>query len=329
MTSDNNSSYRPPSPDESAIFIVITSIFLLLVQVTRAEQILDLRPISQVATPYILLKDIVSAPEMMPRSWADREVIESPEPGKSTDIPISQIAFALQKYPDMNTVTLRGQMQMTVGRSIDTLSKDEINTLIINYIDKSTEFESVKSLDVAIDNKISLPETLNKEKCLITGFKKLEDNFHYAFTLSYPDSSAKEVSAEITAIIKPLRKAWVARHALQRGHMLRKEDLYLKHISTDLDVDYISENDSFENLEISRSLRADEPVARSSLLEMMCAQKGDIINVRAEKGALNITLKARAMTHGRKGEQIICINEQSKKRLSATLVAPKEARLQI
>lgn len=329
MTLQKHSSYRPSTPEESALFIVITSIFLLLVQASKADQILDLRSQSQVATPFVLLKDIVSAPETMPATWAEREVMQAPEPGQSTDIPITQIAFALQKYPDMNTVTLRGQMQMTVERNIQSLSADETISLIKAFIEGSDNFEPLNTLDVKIDESIKQPATIDTGKCKITDCRELEDKFHYSFTLSYPVSSTKNETISIAATVKPLRKAWVARHALQRGHVLREEDLYLKPIAADLDVDYISEKDSFVDREISRSLRPDEPVARSSLLEIMCAQKGDIINVRAQKGQLSITLKAKAMTPGRKGEQIICINEQSRKRLSATLVAPKEASLQI
>lgn len=329
MTTENKSPWLPSSPEENTMLVIITSIFLVLASSVKGDQILDLLPRSIVSASHVTLKDLVSASSAMPPSWADREVFTSPEPGTKTEVPITTIAFALQKYPDMNDVTLRGQMQLTIERELQRISREQAEKLIMAYISQSEEFDSTASLDIDIDENIDMPAACDPESCSISGFRQLQEPFRYSFDISYTSASGTEESVSIESTVRPLRKAWVAKTALPRGHVLKAEDLSLQPVPADSSVQYLEEGDIFEGMELSRSLRPDEPVAKPNLLETVCAEKGDIINVRAAKGLLNITLKAKAVIPGRKGERITCLNEQSKKRITATLIGPREARLDI
>jgi flagella basal body P-ring formation protein FlgA len=255
--------------------------------------------------------------------------MNAPEPGKTTEFSITSIAYALQQYPDMNSVLLRGQMQMTIERKVQTLSLDAITKLIADYIDSSENFAELESLKISISENMETPQIFSVEQCKLTGFERLNETNEYSFTLSYPVDAETTNTMAVKATIRQLRKAWVAKTPLNRGHILQAGDLALQPIQNETETNYLNADDPFAGMELSRSLRQNEPVNKNYLLEVICASKGDIVNIRASRGLLDITLKAKALTPGRKGDRIVCINEQSKKRINVTMVAPKEARLDI
>jgi flagella basal body P-ring formation protein FlgA len=329
MTKENTPSWLPPSPEAYYLLLLITAAFFSLTAACRAERVLDLSAKSVVNNENVLLKDIVSAPDSMPADWAHRLVIAAPAPGETSEIPLSQLAFALQKYPDMNEVLLRGQINLRIERTINTLSTQQIAKLIKDYIAGSGEFENAEDMSVAVippDKPIMVQDPDNcriKEHAIST-----ETPFEYTFTVSTNHEDGGSPTS-ITAIIKPMRKVLVARHELKRGHIITNEDISTCAVSAENDLQYVDNNEIISGMELNRALKPHDPILKHYLLEALCASKGDIIKVHASSDSLNVTLKAQALMPGRKGDRIICVNQRSKKRINATLTAPQEAKLDI
>jgi flagella basal body P-ring formation protein FlgA len=80
-------------------------------------------------------------------------------------------------------------------------------------------------------------------------------------------------------------------------------------------------------MELLRSVRTNEAILKADLQIANLVNKGEIVTLVVEKGALKITSQLKALEDGRLGESIQLINEESGKRLEATIFARGRVKL--
>lgn len=308
--------------------LAMAALALLSAGAIAAETILNVAPVLHVRGPDILLRDLTAAQDDLPPEWRQRSVLPAPEPGKFKDVPLATIAYALQQYPDMHHVVLRGTSQTRVRRTESSMDGEPIALAIRNYIQKTDPWQDAK-IEINCEppaRLLRLPE--GKTSIKIKGFREdIRAPYQYLFDVAVEIDGMEARNIQVPATILPMREVWVAARNLAAGHILDAADL----TTAAMPVDARGNNtrtpveDAVAGLEIARSIKAGQPILRQHLLPMMCASRGDTISVTASTEGISVTLAARALSSGRLGDVITCENISSKRRVLVRLVNPKEA----
>ena len=310
----------------TALLVLGTAIAFIPALLT-AEQTLAIRRTVEASGPDVLLKDLVLNPTELPEDWPDRVVVKAPSPGRPYQYSLASIAYALQQYPDMQSVILRGDVRLTIKREGADLDMAEVKKAVESYVHSHAPW---KGSDVLIEFN-SLPETVlvpkGKTEVEVIDARENGRGYH-TFTASIRVDGIAEQELPVQALVQPLHEVWVAAIPLERGHSLTAADLEVKRLPLESKgVPHIAASEPVEGFELDRSLRAGQPLSKQYLLLPQCAARGDLINVTAQKSALRVSLQAKALGAGRLGDRILCMNEKSQRRLLVQLVGSKQATL--
>jgi len=290
--------------------------------------ILELSPFQQVSGPEVMLKDIVKDPSSLPDTWRDRPVMKAPANDTPVEYGISAVASALQKYPDMQEVTLRGQVKMSVTRAGQALPLDQIEKAIQKYVSQNDTWRNQK-VEIRCDpvnEKLSLSG--NEPDFEVTSSKSLKKGNKHSFMLTVSEDGTEKQNLSVTASVTPMIEAWVAKRMITRGQTLfAMDNVETQFLPSDSSDSIVPASEPIDGLEINNTINANQPLNRNSLVQPVCSQNGEQLNVNAEHGNLRIMMRAKALSTGRKGERIMCMNEQSKRRLLVRLTGPKEAKV--
>ena len=300
---------------------------LLFTGAARAEQTIKIRRAVSISGPDILLKDL--SPSDLPQDWANRPVLRSPAPCKAEQYPLSTIAYALQHYPDMRNVTLRGDLNVTVQRDGVAMEASLVEAAIREYLAKQ-EAHSNSSLEV---ESVRIPANLcvpnGVVEIQVTGSRILDaaiGNSSFDLQITAKDSTIQ--AASVQACVRRLQEFWVTRKSLEKGRLLNTDDIERKLLSVGtVSHRYVPCGEPVEGLELNRNLRAGQAIARDYLSPPLCAGRGEQVSVVTTLKNLRVALRAKALSDGRLGERILCLNEQSKRRIVVQLTGPRAAAL--
>lgn len=329
MNSFRRHSQNRPSRILFARRSLAAAILLVAAGAARAQQTLEIRRAVLASGPTLLLKELVRSPAELPQGWAERPVLSSPLPCKSQRYPLSAIAYALQCYPDMKKVTLRGDLNVTArrdGMALDTvLVEDAVRQYVAKQKALSNASIEVELVRVPLDLRVPLGGV----EIQVTDSKILDaalGDSSFELRIAAQDSTLQ--TASVQARIRPLREFWVARGPLEKGRVLGLDDIERKLCSEDrVSHRYVPCIESVQGLELNRNLRPGQPIARDSLSRPRCVGRGEQVRIVAELKNLRIALRAKALSDGRLGERILCLNEQSKRRLVVQMTGPQAAEL--
>jgi flagella basal body P-ring formation protein FlgA len=274
-----------------------------------------------VSGPDVLLKDLVQQPSTLPEQWGERVVVPAPEPGQSQDYALASIAYALQRYPDMRAVTLRGHLRLSVERPGQAVDVARLEKAVEDFIDEApdwpnpmsrVEFERVRK-------KIMVP--LGEVEVMVEDYSLDQDRQTTCFEVSVMVDGLPVCMVPMRARLVAMQEVWVAARPLQRGQVLSLDDLEVRLVPEDTTrKKYVPVHESITGLEISRPLKMNQPLRHYYLRSPICADRGDWINVVHRRKGLSVTMRARALGRGRRGDRILCMNERSKRRVLVSLV---------
>ena len=293
---------------------------------TSAEQTLHIRRLAQVHGPDVLLQDIVQLPSHLPKQWGDRTVLHSPNSDDPQDYSLADIAYALQRYPDMSHVMLRGQWKVTVRRETTVLDRELIREKVRAFVRQQPQWSDQ---EVAIDflpfhDNVSIP--YGELDIQVHQVSEASSSHTYKFDVDIHVDQDRIRTVRLKAKIVTQQEVWVAGRNLVRGELLSEGDLKrLVLPSTQVKDTHPQEIEELIGKEINRNVKINQPVLNRFLRPPLCARRGDTIKVSSSRGPLHVSLNARALGKGRLGERIQCMNEHSQRRLLVRLTAPQEA----
>jgi flagella basal body P-ring formation protein FlgA len=142
--------------------------------------------------------------------------------------------------------------------------------------------------------------------------------------VSGPDGGIDEQTLAFRAQL--WRDAWVARTPIERGAALDPASCDLRRI------DALREREALSTAILQpgdwmfqRSVPAGRLLSWRDVSRRALVRKGDVIEVAAVDGPLQVTLKAQAMQDGGRGETVRVRNLDSKREFAALVVAPNRA----
>ncbi len=114
-----------------------------------------------------------------------------------------------------------------------------------------------------------------------------------------------------------------AAHALSRSRLLTADDLVrVRRNLTMLGPDLVTDPALAIGKEIKTTLQPGAPLYGRFLKEPAMVKRGDIVSIRAARGAITITVPGRVQVAGAKGDLITVKNMMSRKEIYAKVIGP-------
>ncbi len=304
----------------------VLAVSLLCGEVRGEVQVLGIRPRVEANGPQILLADVAQNAEELPEEWRKRVVMEAPAPGKRRTYTLTSLAYALQQYPDMHSTSLRGPLQLEVRRQGRLLGEKKVKDALSAYVRSAAPWQG-KEVLVELETWSDMPVVSETNVAVrVTGHTEERGRKATQFDVVVETPGVDPRTCAVYANVEIMEEVWTAATFLDRGTVVKRDDLEAAIRSRDeIRESHIPVSDSIAGLEIVRSLRPGEAISRHHLRQPVCVESGEVLSVSAQRGPVEVRLRAKALGRGRRGERILCVNEQSKRKLLVRLTGPREA----
>jgi|GEM_PF-3235217 len=295
---------------------------------TDAARVLQMKPGVAVSGMQVTLADIAANPDLLPAGWAERPIIAAPDVGKTKTVPLLKVAYALQQYPDMAHVTLRGASSMTVQRSAVFLDPARVQAAIEDFVAAYPDWQDTKITVELVEQSIPILSGSTNVSLQVAGYNyDLSSGSHF-FQLDIQDPAGAVQRLKVPARLLAMAQVWVATRSIKAGAVLSADDAKIQQAATDLGASQIIPvSEPISGYETERLILAGDPILKTAVRQPICAQKGSLVDVIARRGSLTISLRAKALSRGRRGDKIICINDKTKHQILTRLTAPGKAEM--
>ncbi len=275
----------------------------------------------------VKLSEMLMETAGIPEAWLDRVVMEAPTDSGTVSYPITSIAYALQQYPDMKTASLSGNISIEISRAKRKILATEVQQAVRKYITNNTDENKQISLEFApLRRSIWVPR--GDTSFSVSPSRMARNMRQYnSYVVEVVVDQKPVCSIPVRVKEHALEEVWVASRALDQGQLLQKE--FLRSVLLPIEKKgekRIPITEQIHGQEVDRALTQGAPILRNYLRTPLCARKGDYITVMAQQGNLQISLRARALSTGRLGERILCMNERSKRQILVQLTGIQRAR---
>ncbi len=271
-----------------------------------------------------LLQDLTGIPE----AWLDRKVFDAPPDNEPVVYPLTSVAYALQQYPDMKAASVSGSIKITITRSQRRVMPQELTRAIEHYLGVEPGQQADFKLEFApLQRNIWIPRGETAFQVSPSRTAKNYNQFD-TYLVDISVNNASVCSVPVRAKKYQLQQVWVAARALDCGQLLQPEDLRSERLPLERKGEMrIPTSETVAGQEIDRAVKPGTPILRNYVRTPLCAKKGDYITVTAGQGSLQISLRAKALSTGRLGERILCMNERSKRQILVQLTGIQKARV--
>lgn len=312
------------------VIIVMVGIILMLgfpANAAETYRVISIKSVVSSKTPEIRLKDLVTNKRVLTDVEQELVVMDTPK-AKDESIGIVEIAYMLQKHPEMENVRIKGARNITVQKLVDTSMVDKAKRDIIEQIKKESPWK-----DWDIDVLLSLSDEAIVTKA--APFSKVEvlpsENRNMLGTvnlnIAFIDENGKQVGkSSINPTILKKVMVSVMNSNCKQGQILTQANIQLTPMWLGPEGrNYISNPEECIGRELAKSMAAGEIIRTTDVLNPVCAKKGDVISVECHSGALMVKISAVALDNGRQGENIRVMNQTSRKSFTVELIGEKTA----
>ncbi len=292
-------------------------------------QVINLLPACVVDGSSVRLRDVAQPSGELPTLWGDRVIAESPAPGVSRLLGLSDIAIALHAYPDMHSIVLRGHPEIKITSRAQALDFEALDRALAEYMIGRPEWTGRRfrvSRD-AMPMVKTVSGTLHAE-ILSLAPSPSTGGMTAQMRLSIDGQQISEDAGGSTVPLIELRPYWAAVRPVLRGAVVSPEDVEEHWVALDDGRRFYPATDSIVGMEVRRNLQSGQLFAMGTLAAPVYAKRGEIVRVTSKQGGLTVTLRARALSDGRRADRIACINERSGRRMYVRLVSMREAVLE-
>lgn len=277
----------------------------------------------------VVLEDLVANRADLPADWAKRVVCASPaRPGASQTCTLVSLATALQQYPDMQAVNLRGLPQVRILRQIRRPDAQQLAAAMEQYMAdaspwKEGKYTAITEADVILPG---MPDGTTDIQILHLQGGSAAGRL--TATACYTGSTNTQ-GTPFTFPVRITREqlVWTAAADLPRGHILEIDDIIPVAMTTDGRTALAPAETPVVGLELLRDTKTGQGIAQSAIRQPVCSEKGALVTIAARTGGLVVSVRAKAMSRGRRGDVIMCYNESSKRQFHAKLTGPNQGEL--
>lgn len=299
---------------------------------SKSSRILDIRDQVIVEDDLVRLRQIASNPDIL--SQKEQELVVTHMPQKQAmQLSLIDIAYLLQRYPELLDVKLRGTKRVvTLQRPPNTENLEKAKKAIRAHVAKTEPWKAWETdLVFSTDDDLRILKVGTFDVVEVMPYDNKELIGTVAFRLLFFDEKHRQTGK---TIINPtlLKKVEVPvmNTTVAKGRVLKKSDV--KTIPMwigDKKMNYETNIANCIGKELSRKMDVGDIIRSTDILNPTCVKRGDILWINCGKGILNVRIAAVAMESGRLGDVVQVKNKSSQKTFRAELTGPKEAKITI
>lgn len=305
--------------------LVVTGVLLLPVQVMAFQ--VELFAHATVSGEEILVQDVVRMDSALER-FGQVRLGRAPSPGDTRELDRSFILRAMQRSgANVEHINWVGAEAVMVKRSGIAVSSVEIEGTINAYLDAQQQ----RFPNVDLEFK---PYSPPGPFIVPTGKLSVEvipaaDNIlnSRSITLLYRVDGRVVNNLTVRGEMHATAEVVVAINRIRRGNVISAADVDC--IETEIGdvVEPIFSCKEVIGMELSRSVRAGEPVDRRYLQPPVVIERGAFVKIIAERGAMRLEATGTAIEDGRVGDVIRVQNSSSLKEIRAEVADKNEVRV--
>ncbi len=289
-------------------------------------QVLEIEPRAIASGARILLQDLVRAGTRLPDGWGTRSIADAPAPRETKALYLTEVAQTMNAYDDMRNVVLRGRPIIQVSVKHQEVNLDRIQQAVDDYVQRHAEWKG-RRFEVVQDS-VEMPQVPEgRQDLVVIGIGEV--------------TAAGKATADVRVVVdgqtfgkgvqaglREMRPFWSATRPLARGETLTADSVEQRWMVEDDAVRFYPADVAVVGMEMRRSLQAGQMLASGMLAQPLCARRGEMVQVLSRRGGLTVSLRARALTDGRREEHILCVNEQSGRKMQVRLTQPRSGLLE-
>ncbi len=303
---------------------VLAVLWLLAALSGACAQVLEIEPRATVSGPLVLLQDLVRQGTALPEGWGARSVADAPFPRETKALALIEVAQMMNGYDDMRNVILRGKPIIQVSVTHRSVDMERVQQAVDRYVKNHDEWKD-RHFEVS-SPPLELPHLPNGKLAItvVALRNKLETNQTVADIRVVVDGNLYGEGPLSVDLIE-LLPYWAATRPMVRGETLTQDSIEKRWIAESDATRYYPAGHSVVGMELRRSVQSGKLLAVGMLAQPVYARRGEIVRVVSQRGGLTVSLRARALSDGRRDEHILCVNEQSGRRMQVRLVQPRGA----
>ncbi len=299
---------------------------LLAVAPMTDAQVLEIEPRAIVSGARILLQDLVRSGTRLPDGWGTRSIADAPAPRETKALSLTEVAQTMNAYDDMRNVVLRGRPIIQVSVKHQAVNLDRMQQAVDDYMQRHAEWKG-RRFEV-LQEDVDMPQVPEgRQDLVVTSVGAVsESGKAYADVRVVVDGQTFGKGVQVG--LREMRPFWSATRPLARGETLTSDAIEQRWIVASDAVRYYPADVVVVGMEMRRSLQAGQILAAGMLAQPVCARRGEMVQVLSNRGGLTVSLRARALSDGRRDEHILCVNEQSGRKMQVRLIQPRSALLE-
>ncbi len=259
----------------------------------------------------------------MTRALATLTVGQAPAPGEKSSLHSLSIKEYLVSSQSLSRdIHWQGSPTVTVFRRGIDIGPERILAIIADYIKKNQN--NLPEAEIRfIPDSLPLPFTVPTGDLtyeVIPSNPEILGSSRFSIIFRVDDKVVKNMS--VRGEIEALAQVIVSAGSLQRGTILRPEQL----TTTIMDISSIDNPgfnpEDFVGKKLTRSLRAGSPVSLSMVEALPIVQRGEKVKIFINSGPMHLTATGLAYSNGVKGQMIRVQNINSNKMIYCRVAAP-------
>jgi flagella basal body P-ring formation protein FlgA len=294
--------------------------------------VLDIRQKIVVEQETVKVKDLLVAPNQVVEAIRGLRVMDAPVPGEKSHLTLVDLAYALQRVPELLSYHLRGPDVVVIERMVSdqfvAMTKDRIARRIAE-----TPPWSDWEIDVSFSpfDERMLGEIGEYEDLRVRPADNLVSLGRVGFVVEFLDMEGAALhERNLTPDLRRKISAVILAAPRERGHLLQRGDLKQSPLWVGEDQKGILTHlDDCIGLELARELSGGDVLREHHLLEPLCTRRGDAVWVTCQVGGLEVRMSGMSTQQGRRGDSIRVRNPVSQKDILVSLTGPKRAQLML
>ena len=246
----------------------------------------------------------------------------APEPGKFKRLSTNVIRdLILRNFNEAAQVNIEMPEQVIVRRSFQEVSKEEIEKVFLNFLDKEIKKtgKDLRVKRVKGSRGLVLPSGIVSYD--IVPKKYFAEAGSWLFSINYKVSSQFEKELLLTAEIERYSDAVIAVHPLKRYQIVEASDVDLQ--------EKVADGKTFSKVEdvlgkrTKRSINEGNVLTEDILELPPVVKPGDLVSIVVENSRLRISALGQVKEKGGVGENVKVVNKSSNKEIVGKVVSDK------
>ncbi|MCM8529564.1 MAG: flagellar basal body P-ring formation chaperone FlgA [Lentisphaeraceae bacterium] len=302
--------------------IKLISLTLLIGTVSvSAERDVTFKSEVRVEGRFVLLKDLILSNDKILEDELDLIVLEAPERGSKRYSPVS-IAYKMQEHKALMDLVISSPPTVKVVRLTDADFIESVRASLVKQLKALPQWKDFNiNLVFESDDLISLGGMSGSETFEITSQNTSRNMSNVKLRVNFSEKGKSLGSISLNPRIQRELDMVILRDSLKKGDVITRSNIQVvKTWSDGREADFCLTLEEAVGYEARKNLPEGSKIPVNYLADPIYARKGQIISVRSVVGPLNITIDAKTLQQGRRGDIIRVQNTFSKRILAVKLV---------